>query len=122
MTRMFLGDCCSGLRGWVAMRTLLRLPLWLLAATAPLIAPTSASATPVNGCYASWSDASPVVVQQRLVAVADLTALAKRKLDGEIVRTTLCLENGHYIYKVVVRSASGAVRSITLDAHHPFAQ
>lgn len=85
----------------------------------PVLAPTGAAASaPV--CYASWSDASPVVAEQRLMAVGELTTLAKSRLDGEIVRTTLCFENGRYIYKVVLRSGNGSVRPLTLDARQPF--
>lgn len=74
-----------------------------------------------DGCYTSWSEASPVVAAEQLVAVADLSTMARRRLDGDIVRTVLCVENGRYVYKVMVRSANGATRPLTLDARQPFA-
>jgi uncharacterized membrane protein YkoI len=80
---------------------------------------STAQAAP-NVCFASWSEASPVVAEQRLIAVAELSQLARKRLDGEIVRTQLCVENGRYIYKVVVRYANGAMKPHTLDARTPF--
>lgn len=97
-----------------------RLTSLVVAAAVALGGSASAAAGAPVACYTSWSEASPVVAEQRLVAVAELSQMARKRLDGEIVRTQLCVENGRFIYKVVVRYANGAMRPHTLDARTPF--
>lgn len=71
-------------------------------------------------CYADWSVAAPIVRQENLMTVEQLAAAARSKLKGEIVKTTLCKENGNYVFRLVVRSASGQLSSMTVDAKDPF--
>lgn len=97
-----------------------RLTAWGVAVGLAAGGCASAARAAPNVCFASWSEASPVVAEQRLIAVAELSQLARKRLDGEIVRTQLCIENGRYIYRVVVRYANGAMKPHTLDARAPF--
>jgi len=71
-------------------------------------------------CIERWSDAAPVVAAERLVNVEQLTAKAPHKLGGSIVKATLCETNGSYIYDLVLRSAKGQLKSVTVDARDPF--
>jgi uncharacterized membrane protein YkoI len=74
-------------------------------------------------CYANWSDAAPVVRAQGLVDMERLSALASTSLAGaEIVRTTLCREQGRFVYRLVVREAKGRLKMVSVDARLPFAR
>ncbi len=71
-------------------------------------------------CIERWSDAAPVVAAERLVNVEELTAKAPKKLGGSIVKATLCESNGSYTYILVLRTAKGKLKSVTVDARDPF--
>ena len=71
-------------------------------------------------CYSDWSVAAPIVRQENLMTVEQLSAAARSKLNGDIVKTTLCKVNGNYVFRLVVRSASGQLSSMTVDAKDPF--
>ncbi|MGH1418222.1 MAG: hypothetical protein ACRBCJ_05135 [Hyphomicrobiaceae bacterium] len=72
-------------------------------------------------CYTNWSEAAVVVKKNKLVNVADLDAMVRDKLDGRIVKTTLCSVEKDYIYKIVVRKSGGQLKSVSVDAKKPFA-
>ena len=98
------------------MRTLKNLAFVLLAAT---LAPLAAFGQS-EPCFADWSAAGAVVKSEGLVTVDQLTKLARSKLGGEVVRTTLCESKGGYVYKLVMREPSGQLNTITVDAKKPF--
>lgn len=71
-------------------------------------------------CYADWSVAAPIVKQEGLATVEALTLAARAKLKGDILKTTLCRENGVYVYRVVLRGADGRLTQVTVNAKSPF--
>jgi hypothetical protein len=82
-----------------------------------------ASASEVPRCFANWSEAAPIVKKEALVDVADVSALARTTLAGaEVVKTTLCADQGRYVYRLIVREPKGQVKMLLVDARKPFAQ
>ena len=73
-----------------------------------------------DACFSDWSAASILVKAEGLVTIEQLTKLAPSKLGGEIVRSTLCETKTGFVYKLVVRDKSGIVKSLIVDAKHPF--
>lgn len=72
-------------------------------------------------CVARWSDAAPIVEANKLATIEALSAKASRKLGGSIVKATLCAaSNGGFTYDLVVRTAKGKLKSVTVDARNPF--
>ena len=97
------------------------LVLALAAAAVAAAGPAMAQGAPK--CFTSWSDAAPVVKRESLAAVERVSALARPSLSGaEIVRTTLCEEQGRYVYHLVVRESKGQLRTVSVDARSPFGQ
>lgn len=78
------------------------------------------AASSSEGCIEDWSVASRIVTKEGLAPVERLSAAAGTRLDGTIVRTTLCRENGKYVYRVLVRSKRGEISKHSLDAQRPF--
>lgn len=73
-------------------------------------------------CFADWSVAAPVVKKEGLATVEQLSQLAKSSGSGDIVRTTLCQDDGRFTYKIVVKDAKGQLKSLSVDARKPFAR
>ncbi len=74
-------------------------------------------------CYASWSEAAPIVRAQGLVDMEQLSALATpNHVGGEIVKSTLCRDQGRFIYRLVIREAKGRLKMVAVDARKPFGQ
>lgn len=73
-------------------------------------------------CLSNWAEAAQVVTREKLVTVEALTALTRNLLAGDLVRTSLCEENGRYVYKIVVREPGGSLRNLAVDARKPFAR
>ena len=71
-------------------------------------------------CFADWSDAGPVVRREALVAVRIVHELARQQKIGDLVKVTLCEENGRYVYRLVVREPTGRIVALTTDARKPF--
>ncbi len=71
-------------------------------------------------CYADWSVAAPIVQQEGLMTVEQLTAAARVKLKGDIVKTTLCKQNDGYVFRLVLRGTDGRLNAVTVDAKKPF--
>ncbi len=93
-----------------------------VALVAALAAPFGVQAsTPPNGCFAAWSDAAPVVHREALTAVRDLHIQARQRNLGDVVRVTLCTEEGRFVYRLIVREPHGRVVPMTVDARQPFA-
>lgn len=93
-----------------------------LALLATLAASNAHSATAGSEptCINDWSVAAPIVRQERLATVKELTRRAAAKLPGQIIRTTLCQGENGYIYQLVVRDPKGQLQSVEVDARHPF--
>jgi len=89
----------------------------LLLATGAAVTPLPARAA---GCYASWSDAAPVVMKEGLTTIEALAKTARGKLSGDIVKTTLCEENGGFVYRLLIREPAGRLVNRTVDARLPF--
>ncbi len=73
-------------------------------------------------CYDNWSEAAVIVEQNKLMKVAALDEMVRQKLDGRIVKTTLCAKDKGYVYKIVVRKAGGQLTGVSVDAKTPFSQ
>jgi hypothetical protein len=73
-----------------------------------------------GGCYADWSEAAPVVMKEGLTTIEALAKTARGKLSGDIVKTTLCEENGSFVYRLLIRESAGRLVNRTVDARIPF--
>ena len=71
-------------------------------------------------CFNGWSDAVPVVEREALTPVRELHTQARQRNIGEIVRITLCSDNGRFVYHLLVRQPPGRVVQMIVDARHPF--
>jgi hypothetical protein len=80
--------------------------------------PVGASAT----CITDWSIAAAIVHKEGLTTIEALSRLAAQEISGSIVKTTLCEENGAFVYRILVRDAGGKLTSRTVDARAPFAR
>lgn len=54
------------------------------------------------------------------MAVERLSQLARALLSGDLLKTTLCEEEGRFVYRLVIRHAQGPVRVVVVDAKRPF--
>ncbi len=98
------------------MRFSLFIAVWL--STLAVMAPGAFAAD--AACYSDWSDAAPIVEKEGLATVEQLSSAARSKLKGDILKTTLCKQNGGYVYRLVVRGADGKLIPVTVDAKNPF--
>lgn len=79
------------------------------------------SALPASSaCFPDWSVAAPIVRKEKLATVETLSTIAAGQMPGSIVKTTLCEENGTFVYRIVVREPDGKLTSRTVDARSPF--
>jgi hypothetical protein len=72
------------------------------------------------GCYADWSEAAPIVMKEGLTTIEVLAQSARTKISGDIVKTTLCEENGGFVYRLLIREPAGRLVNRTVDARLPF--
>lgn len=77
-------------------------------------------ATAGEPCITDWSVAAPIVKNEGLVTVEQLTVMGKGRLDGDIVKVTLCEEKGGFAYRLVIRDAKGSLKTVSVDAKNPF--
>jgi hypothetical protein len=96
----------------------IRLIIVSLVASAAALPPVGAADTCIN----DWSIAASIVHAQGLTTVETLSRIASTQLSGIIVKTTLCEENGAFVYRLLVRDAKGHLTSRTVDARTPFAR
>ena len=75
-----------------------------------------------GSCYANWSVAAPIVHKEGLATVESLFQLAQSKISGHIVKTTLCEEEGGFVYRLIIRDHEGRLTNKTVDARSPFAR
>ncbi len=73
-----------------------------------------------GACFKDWSDAGPVVRQEGLTPAKQLPELARDRVEGDLIKVTLCEEGGRYVYRLVFFDASGRVTNLTVDAKDPF--
>ena len=99
------------------LHTSLRL---LARAIAGLVALSAAQAAAPEQCYADWSAAVPIVQAELLTSVRDLHVQARAHRLGDLVRVTLCVEQGRYVYRLLVRDPSGHIAAVIVDARKPF--
>jgi uncharacterized membrane protein YkoI len=71
-------------------------------------------------CFSDWSEAASIVRHQKLASSKHVRELAKKKAPGDLVRMTLCREQGKYTYRLLIVEAGGRVRNVTVDAEKPF--
>jgi uncharacterized membrane protein YkoI len=90
----------------------------VLLGTLAILAPRAFAAEAT--CYSDWSEAALIVEKEGLVSVETLTSAARSKVKGDILKTTLCKQNGGYVYRLVVRGANGQLSPLTVDAKNPF--
>lgn len=80
----------------------------------------AAAAPKGEDCFDDWSVAARIVRQERLATVEELARSAGRVYGGSIVRTFLCREDGHYIYRLVIRKHGGKILQRRVNARKPF--
>lgn len=100
----------------------MRLSAGGLAVAAPLLlgAPAAGAEEKTGSkCFANWSEAAQVVKKERLVNVEQLNRFAQARLGGRIVRSTLCAIGQRFLYRLIVRPATGPLKSVAVDARHP---
>lgn len=87
-----------------------------------LLATAILASTPTHaaGCYADWSEAAPIVMKEGLTTIEVLAQSARTKISGDIVKTTLCEENGGFVYRLLIREPAGRLVNRTVDARLPF--
>jgi hypothetical protein len=95
-----------------------RLPLrFVLLATLGWLTPVAVADD--NECFSDWSIAAALVQSEKLVTVDKLISGAKTSIPGEIIKTTLCKEDGRFVFRLVVRH-KGTLKTVTVDAREPF--
>lgn len=92
-------------------RHIFLIPSATLLATSP--------ATAESRCINDWSEAAPIVRNESLYTVEKLTAEARGKIKGSIIKTTLCQDDGKWVFRLIVRVKSN-LRMMTVDAKNPF--
>lgn len=70
-------------------------------------------------CFEDWSDAAPIVLNERLVPARDLHTWARKRLKGKVLRVTLCRDGERYIYRLLVRGPKGRIGNRTVEARGP---
>jgi hypothetical protein len=75
-----------------------------------------------DACIEDWSKAALIVKAQGLATVETVTKLAAARIAGDVVKVTLCRDGDRYVYRLVVRSASGRHSSLPVDAIAPFSR
>jgi uncharacterized membrane protein YkoI len=93
--------------------------LAILSSLAVILAAASPGGDP-DKCYADWSQAAALVRQEGLVAVDELTRLARERHQSEVIKTTLCLDGDRYVYRLVIRRHHGPLHVVIVDARQPF--
>ncbi|MBY0225423.1 MAG: hypothetical protein K2Q28_06420 [Hyphomicrobium sp.] len=73
-------------------------------------------------CIEDWSTAVPVVRSEGLASVEAVTALARKRLKGDVVKVTLCMQGQTYVYRLLMRGRDGRHTRIIVDANRPFSR
>ncbi len=101
------------------MRHTLRfaLPLALLLAIG---SPYAAQAG--EGCTVNYADMAATAKANNLVPAKEVQRQAQGKIDGKIVKVSLCQNGGAYQYELVYLNGAGQVVTQVVDAKTPFPQ
>lgn len=78
-----------------------------------------AAAAEDDKCY-EWTDAAPIVRREKLASAKEVHEQTRKRMDGELLRITLCEEKGQFVYKLIVQEGGGRLRNLTVDARAPF--
>lgn len=85
------------------------------------VAITLAPAAPrAEDCHADWAEALDVIKREKLVTMEQLSTQARARDAGDILRTTLCVVQGRFVYRLVVRDRKGQLKNLIVDARKPF--
>ncbi len=93
------------------------------AAVAALIAATllnSSAPQAQLACISDWSEAAPIVRREGLVPIELVDRLARDRSSVQILRSALCRDQDRYVYRLTVRGGEGTMRTLVVDARHPF--
>lgn len=97
-------------------------PVCLSVVAICIVAAKASRATPAEPvCHAEWSEATSVIERERLASAKGVGALARRHLGSDLVRITLCMQGGTFVYRLLLRDGQGRVVALTVDARRPFA-
>lgn len=88
--------------------------LWLALPAAPAMAG--------GYCTDKWSDMASAVQANGLTPAKDLQQLAESKVDGKLIKISLCEAGGTFTYKLVVLQPGGQLVNLAVDARTPFPQ
>lgn len=67
-------------------------------------------------CLNDWGAAAEVVRANGLQTVEQLAKTSPQQLKGQIIKATLCEEGGSFVYRLVVREATGQMKNVVIDA------
>ena len=86
---------------------------------AVIFGPSVVSAGPPEQCIGDWAKAAAIVQRGKMVDVAGLSKLARKKYAGRIMSARLCKGDGVYFYRLVIRRDDGRVQRVKVDALRP---
>jgi uncharacterized membrane protein YkoI len=103
----------------ITTRSIIRsaLPLALLLA---MLSPVQALAG--EACTENFSDMANMVKANGLMPAKELQRQAGDKIDGKIVKVSLCQTGGAYQYELVFLNGNGQLVTQAVDAKTPFPQ
>ncbi len=71
-------------------------------------------------CIPDWSVAAQIVEKRKLAPVTELSRSLAAQNRGRVLTTTLCREDGRFVYRLTLRAPGGRLETVTLDAKSPF--
>lgn len=74
------------------------------------------AAQSAGGCVPDWGAAGDIVRREGLLTIEQVSRMSPQQLKGQIIQATLCESGGGYVYRLVVRDPSGAMRNVELSA------
>lgn len=92
----------------------------MMMAAALALWPAAAMALEEGACAPNWSMAAEIVRAEGLAPIASVTSKAAGRIDGEVVKATLCRSGDRYVYRLVVRKSGGGHTTLVVDALKPF--
>ena len=113
-----------GLNAWIASGLAVAV---VIGGALPLAAqgtpPTRpARATTEVKCWTDWSEAAVIVRREALMPVERANKAASDKHPGaEVIKVTLCEEQGKFVYHLLLREPRGQLKTELLDARKAIA-
>ena len=96
---------------------------WFVSGLAALmLALPGAPAQAAGYCTDNFSDIASAVQANGLTPAKDLQDLASGKVDGKLIKISLCGSGDAYTYKLVVLQPGGQLVNLSVDAKNPFPQ